>query len=132
MKAHRLLAIILVALLAGTVCTGHAGDATFPASPMIQVVRVAGTEITGLNSFSLTQEIEAATASGATAVMIDMTRVERMTPAGLAPFQRAVDQLGNDHVGLVGVSGQPRDVLLGSGKSYRLFDTVEEATAAVK
>ena len=71
-------------------------------------------------------------ASGATAILIDMNRVQRLTPAGLTPFERAIEELGSDHVGLVGVAGQPHQVLSGSGISYRLFDSIEEAAAAVK
>ena len=99
---------------------------------MIQVVKVSGTEITGLNSFSLVQEIEAAIAAGATALVIGLSRVERLTPAGTAAFERAIAKLGSEQVALVGVAKQPSGVLEDSGKPYRLFDSVEEGVEAVK
>jgi len=132
MKTNRVPAIVLAALLAGAALNIHAADTTALTPPMLQVVKVAGTEITGLNAFSLGQEIDAAMRSGATALVFDLTRVQRLTPAGLAPFERAVSELGTEHVGLVGVARQPRELLSGSGNAYRLFDSVEEATAAVK
>ena len=132
MKANVISTVVLVAVLAGAACRIHAEDAAPPANTVVQVVKVAGTEITGLNALSLDQEIAAVKAAGATAVVIDLSRVERLTRAGLAPFERAIEELGSDHVGLVGVAGQPRELLSDSGKSYRLFDSVGEATAAVK
>jgi len=72
----------------------------------------------GRNEMPLEQQITAAKVSGVTAVVIDQSRVER-----------AVAELGTGHVGLVGVSGQPREVLMGAGSS---FDSVAEAVAAVK
>jgi anti-anti-sigma regulatory factor len=132
MNTNRLSTLLLAALLAAFGCRIHAQDPVFSNPPKVQVVKVAGTEITGLNAFSLAQEIEAAKASGATAIVIDLKRVQRLTPAGLTPFEHAIEELGSDHVGLVGVARQPHQVLSGSGISYRLFDSVEEAAAAVK
>ena len=75
MKANSILTLFLVVVLAGAAFEVHAEDPTLPASRMIQVVKVSGTEITGLNSFSLFQEIEAARASGANNIVIDKSEI---------------------------------------------------------
>ena len=132
MKANRLIALLFAVLLAAFACQVHAQNGVSPASQKVQIVKIAGRELTGLNAFSLTQEIDAAKASGATALVVDLRRVERLTPAGLKPFEHAVEELGSDRVGLVGAAGQPRDLLSASGTTYRLFDSIEEAAAAIR
>ena len=68
---------------------------------------------------------------GAGIVVVDMGSVTHMTPAGMDALAAGTDIFGPEHFGVANLSGQPAELVQGTG-GFQTFTNVEEAAAALK
>jgi anti-anti-sigma regulatory factor len=122
---------LVLALLCG--CAAPlAEEEAAPPPRAVQTLTVNGTELTGLNAPLIADAVARTRAQGADVLVVDLSSIERMTEAGLAALTDAAAALGPGNFAVVGLAGQPAQVLAGSGASgIGSYPTVDSATEAL-
>jgi anti-anti-sigma regulatory factor len=122
---------LILALLCG--CAAPlAEEEAAPPPRAVQTLTVNGTELTGLNAPLIADAVARTQAQGATVLLVDLSSIERMTEAGLAALKDAAAALGPGNFAVVGLAGQPAQVLADAGAGgVASYPTVESAMEAL-
>ncbi len=118
---------LLTAVVAGIAVQGNA----LAAESNVSVLGVGGNELTGLNAGALENAIANAKTSGAQALVIDLSGISHMTPAGMDALLAGARSLGKDRFAVTDPGGEPGELLRSAGE-IRVFSTVDEAVSALR
>ena len=99
----------------------------------VQVIRVNGTDLTGLNGSALTSRINQAKQNGATGIVVDLGTVSHMTPAGMESLTTGAQSIGAGNFAVANLSGQPAQLAQNGGAGlFHTYSSVQEAVAALR
>ena len=124
------LTLVLFAFAAFTV----AGEVISPTkTSTVQIVKVNGTDLTGLNGNALTSLINQAKQNGTTKIVVDMGSVSHMTPAGMESLTAGAQSFGSGNFAVANLFGQPAQLaqIKGAGL-FNVYASVQQAVAALK
>ncbi len=123
---------LVLTLLAYGACAVAGEDSLPSETRSVQTVKVNGTDLTGLNASALTNLLSQAKQQGVIAVVVDMSAVSHMTPAGMASLAAGRQNFGSDNFAVANLSGQPADLAQSKGADrFQTFPSVEEAVTAL-
>lgn len=94
-----------------------------------RVIRIQGTELTGLNAPSLTVQLRQIRDRGITALVLDLGGITRLTEAGLEALMAGVALFGAADFAVAGLSGEAANLASTRGGGLRLYPSVEAALA---
>lgn len=100
---------------------------------VVQVIKVSGTDLTGLNGNALTSLLNRAKQNGTTKIVVDLGSVSHMTPAGMEVLTAGAQSFGSGNFAVASLSGQPAQLAQseGAGK-FNSYPSVQEAVAVLK
>ena len=123
--------LLSIVLLTAVVAGIAAEESTSAAKSNVSVLGVGGNDLTGLNAGALENAIANAKTSGAQALVIDLSGLSHMTPAGMDALLAGARSMGKEHFAVTDPGGQPGELLRSAGE-IRVFSTVDEAAAALR
>jgi len=125
--------VLMLVLFAFAAFTVADEDRSPPNISAVQVIKVNGTDLTGLNGHALTSLINRAKQNGTTKIVVDLGSVSHMTPAGMEPLTAGAQSFGSGNFAVANLSGQPAQLAQTEGAGlFDSYSSVEEAVAALK
>lgn len=99
----------------------------------VQIIKVSGSDLTGLNRHTLTSLINQARQKGSTKIVVDLGSVTHMTPAGMESLTAGAHSFGSGNFAIANLSGQPARLAQSEGAGlFAAYTSVQEAVSALK
>ena len=95
-----------------------------------QVIKVGGSDLTGLNASALIDTLRKAKEHGATAVVLDLGGITHLTEAGMDALSAGVQLFGTNGFAVAGLSGDAKNVAEAGG-GIRLYPSVDDALSGL-
>lgn len=130
LAARVVLTLVLFTFTAFTVADQESSPAN---SNAVQIIKVSGTDLTGLNGNALASLFNQAKQNGKTKIVVDLGSVSHMTPAGMESLTAGAQSFGSGNFAVANLSGQPAQLVQGKGAGlFNAYASVQQAVAALK